>query len=167
MEARKAVLGQEHPDTLISMGNLALTYLDQRRWKEAKELKMRVRATRKRVVRVSMLADQGEVQLSSTEATKATKAPKASGATDTTMSGVPKVIRVSMASEPPKAGEAPEPSWESEQAQRQTSLVPRLLWHQFWAWLHEASRQPPRQGCQRITWTCVCGFTFCFAIRSI
>lgn len=98
---------------------------------------------------------------------EATKAPKASGPTDTTIVEVPKVIKVTMASEPPEAGKAPELSGDPEQAQRQTSLVPRLLWHHFWAWLREAARQTPRPGCQRITWTCVCGFTFCFAIRSI
>jgi hypothetical protein len=32
----------EHPDTLTSMGNLALTYWNQGRWKEAKELGVEV-----------------------------------------------------------------------------------------------------------------------------
>ena len=32
------MLGEEHPDTLISMGNLASTYMNQGRWKEAEEL---------------------------------------------------------------------------------------------------------------------------------
>jgi hypothetical protein len=50
METRKRVLGEEHPDTLISMGNLASTYGDQGRWKEAEELKMQVMETRKRVL---------------------------------------------------------------------------------------------------------------------
>ena len=36
------VLGVEHPDTLTSMGNLALLYKDQGRWKEAEELKVHV-----------------------------------------------------------------------------------------------------------------------------
>jgi tetratricopeptide repeat protein len=35
---RKRVLGQEHPSTLTSMGNLASTYQNQGRWKEAKDL---------------------------------------------------------------------------------------------------------------------------------
>jgi hypothetical protein len=38
METFKRVLGQEHPDTLTSMANLASTYRDQGRWKEAEEL---------------------------------------------------------------------------------------------------------------------------------
>jgi hypothetical protein len=38
METRKRVFGQEHPDTLTSMANLALTYWKQGRWKEAEEL---------------------------------------------------------------------------------------------------------------------------------
>jgi Tetratricopeptide repeat len=32
------VLGLEHPDTLTSMGNLALTYKNKGRWDEALEL---------------------------------------------------------------------------------------------------------------------------------
>jgi len=104
------------------------------------------------------------VQLSSAEATKA---PNASEPTDTTMPEVPKAIRVAIASEHPKAGKTPELSGESERAQRQTSLVPGILWHQFRAWLREALRRPPRPECQRITWTCVRGFTLCFPMRSI
>jgi hypothetical protein len=38
LEAKKRVLGAEHPDTLVSMANLALTYKNQGRWKEAEEL---------------------------------------------------------------------------------------------------------------------------------
>ena len=38
METRKKVLGQEHPDTLTSMANLASTFWNQGRWKEAEEL---------------------------------------------------------------------------------------------------------------------------------
>jgi Tetratricopeptide repeat len=34
------VLGEEHPDTLTSMNNLASTYRDQGRWKEAEELEV-------------------------------------------------------------------------------------------------------------------------------
>jgi hypothetical protein len=37
---RKMVLGQEHPDTLTSIGNLASTYLNQGRWKEAEDLEV-------------------------------------------------------------------------------------------------------------------------------
>jgi len=40
MKTRNEVFGQEHPDTFISMGNLALTYLNQRRWNEAEQLEI-------------------------------------------------------------------------------------------------------------------------------
>jgi hypothetical protein len=50
MEMSKRVLGDEHPDTLTSMGNLALTYSNQGRWKEAEELEVQVIETRKRVL---------------------------------------------------------------------------------------------------------------------
>jgi len=50
METRKQVLGQEHPDSLTSMANLALTYCKQGRWKEAKELEVVVMETRKQVL---------------------------------------------------------------------------------------------------------------------
>jgi Tetratricopeptide repeat len=49
METRKRVLGQEHPDTLSSIANLASTYWNQGRWKEAEELDVQVMETRKRV----------------------------------------------------------------------------------------------------------------------
>ena len=38
METRKRVLGQAHPDMLTSMANLASTFRNQGRWKEAEEL---------------------------------------------------------------------------------------------------------------------------------
>jgi hypothetical protein len=38
----RRVLGEEHPDTLTSMGNLADTYRHQGRWKEAEELALQV-----------------------------------------------------------------------------------------------------------------------------
>jgi len=38
METSKRVLGDEHPDTLTSMNNLASTYRKQGRWKEAEEM---------------------------------------------------------------------------------------------------------------------------------
>jgi hypothetical protein len=50
METKKRVLGQEHPHTLTSMGNLALTYSDHGRRKEAEELEVQVMETRKRVL---------------------------------------------------------------------------------------------------------------------
>src|SRR3984957_10194764 len=50
METSKRVLGEEHPDTLTSMSNLALTYWNQGRWKEAEVLHVSVMETRKRVI---------------------------------------------------------------------------------------------------------------------
>jgi hypothetical protein len=50
VETTTKVLGEEHPDTLSSMGNLASTYRNQGRWKEAEELQVRVTETRKRVL---------------------------------------------------------------------------------------------------------------------
>ncbi|KAK3983889.1 hypothetical protein QBC44DRAFT_375780 [Cladorrhinum sp. PSN332] len=38
METSKRVLGDEHPDTLSSMADLAATWSSQGRWKEAEEL---------------------------------------------------------------------------------------------------------------------------------
>ena len=38
MNARKAKLGSDHPDTLTSMSNLACTYQNQGRWDEAEQL---------------------------------------------------------------------------------------------------------------------------------
>ncbi|KAL9035768.1 MAG: hypothetical protein Q9180_004677 [Flavoplaca navasiana] len=49
-DRRKAVLGEEDPDTLISMGNLALTYVRQGRWNEAEELQAQAMEIRKRVL---------------------------------------------------------------------------------------------------------------------
>jgi hypothetical protein len=50
MLTTKRVLGDEHPETLASMANLALTYRFQGRWKEAEELNVQVMQTRKRVL---------------------------------------------------------------------------------------------------------------------
>jgi hypothetical protein len=50
MQTRKRVLSDEHPDTLISINNLASTYSNQGRWKEAEELQVQVMETRKRVL---------------------------------------------------------------------------------------------------------------------
>jgi tetratricopeptide (TPR) repeat protein len=50
METRKRVLGEEHPDTLTSMANLASTYWNQGRWTEAEKLDVQVMETRKRVL---------------------------------------------------------------------------------------------------------------------
>ncbi|KAF8810220.1 TPR-like protein [Phlegmacium glaucopus] len=46
---RKKLLGAEHPDTLISMGNLASTYHNQGRWNEAEKLEVQVMEMRKMV----------------------------------------------------------------------------------------------------------------------
>ena len=50
MERHKRLLGTEHPDTLISMTNLASTYSNQGRWQEAEELEIQVLETIKRVL---------------------------------------------------------------------------------------------------------------------
>ena len=50
METTKRVLGEEHPDSLMSMNNLASTYSNQGRWKEAEALEVLVMETRKRVL---------------------------------------------------------------------------------------------------------------------
>jgi tetratricopeptide (TPR) repeat protein len=46
----KKSLGEKHPDTLTSMNDLAMTYSDQGRWKEAEELQVQVMETGKRVL---------------------------------------------------------------------------------------------------------------------
>ncbi len=48
METSKRVLGAEHPDTLNSIANLALTYWSKGQWDEAEELEVQVMETRKR-----------------------------------------------------------------------------------------------------------------------
>ena len=60
METRKKVLGQEHPDTLIGMANLASTYWNQGRWNEAEELNVQVMETRNRVLGQERHAEQHE-----------------------------------------------------------------------------------------------------------
>ncbi|KAH7125055.1 hypothetical protein B0J13DRAFT_598998 [Dactylonectria estremocensis] len=50
VKTRVNVLGEEHPSTLTSMTNLALTYRNQGRWKEAEELQVRVMETRKTIL---------------------------------------------------------------------------------------------------------------------
>jgi len=47
---RKDLLGPEHPDTLTSMADLASTYRNQGRWKEAEGLEVQVMETRKRIL---------------------------------------------------------------------------------------------------------------------
>ncbi|KFA63730.1 hypothetical protein S40285_09764 [Stachybotrys chlorohalonatus IBT 40285] len=41
MEISQRVLGEEYPDTLVSMANLASTFWNQGRWKEAESLQIR------------------------------------------------------------------------------------------------------------------------------
>ncbi|THH21425.1 hypothetical protein EW146_g153 [Bondarzewia mesenterica] len=50
MEIRQQVLGQEHPDTLKAMNNLASTLLRQGRWKDAELLQMVAMETSRRVL---------------------------------------------------------------------------------------------------------------------
>jgi hypothetical protein len=46
----KQVLGDDHPDTLSSMGNLASTYRNQGRWKDAEVLEVVVMEKRKQLL---------------------------------------------------------------------------------------------------------------------
>ena len=50
LEIRKRALGEEHPDTLANMANLASTYHQRGRYDEAEELEVRVLEIRKRVL---------------------------------------------------------------------------------------------------------------------
>jgi len=50
MEKRMHALGEEHPDTLTSMGNLAATYWKQGQWKKAEALQVVVMEKRKHVL---------------------------------------------------------------------------------------------------------------------
>jgi hypothetical protein len=50
VEARIRVLGEDHPGTLTSMNNLANTYWDQGRLKEAEQLGVQVLEARNRVL---------------------------------------------------------------------------------------------------------------------
>jgi tetratricopeptide (TPR) repeat protein len=50
MKASSRVLGTEHLNTLTSITNLALTYRNQGRWKEAEELFMQMIKIRKRML---------------------------------------------------------------------------------------------------------------------
>jgi len=58
VELRKRLRGVEHPDTLISMGNLASTYKQQGRWNEAEMLRVDVVKLRKRLEKLE--ADEEE-----------------------------------------------------------------------------------------------------------
>jgi tetratricopeptide repeat protein len=50
MDIQKRVLEPEHPHTLVSMSNLALTFWKQGRWKEAEELQVQVKEIQTRVL---------------------------------------------------------------------------------------------------------------------
>jgi hypothetical protein len=50
MEKRKQLLGEDHPNTLTSMSNLASTYRNQGRWKDAEVLEVVVMEKRKQLL---------------------------------------------------------------------------------------------------------------------
>ena len=50
LDMRKKLLGAEHPDTLLSMANLATTYSDLGNFKEAEELEVQVLDMRKKLL---------------------------------------------------------------------------------------------------------------------
>jgi hypothetical protein len=50
LEVSKRALGEEHPDTLLSMGNLAASYSDLGRLQDAVELEEKVLEARKRML---------------------------------------------------------------------------------------------------------------------
>ena len=51
IEKRKQMLGDYHPDTLMSMGHLAVIYSKQGRWKDAEALEVEVMEKRKQVLK--------------------------------------------------------------------------------------------------------------------
>jgi len=50
LDIEKKLLGEDHPDTLISMANLSLIYAEQGRWQAAEELGVHVMETRKKIL---------------------------------------------------------------------------------------------------------------------
>src|SRR5438477_460051 len=50
MEARRKMLGDDHPETLTSMSNLSCTYTYQGRWKESEGLDLQIIAARRRLL---------------------------------------------------------------------------------------------------------------------
>jgi len=50
MKTKKRVLGEEHPDTLLIMHNLALIFWIQGQWKEAEELEVQIMAIQRKVL---------------------------------------------------------------------------------------------------------------------
>ena len=49
VDIRKKLLCAQHPDTLRSIANFAITYQNQRRWNEVEQLKLGVLNTRKKL----------------------------------------------------------------------------------------------------------------------
>ena len=47
---RKRLLGVEHPDILLSMGNLASIYGDQGKWNEAEQIEIQVMNIKKKLL---------------------------------------------------------------------------------------------------------------------
>ncbi|MHC4115610.1 MAG: tetratricopeptide repeat protein [Planctomycetota bacterium] len=50
MEILRRILGEEHPNTLASMGSLAIVYEDQGRYDEAEKLHIKTLEIRRRVL---------------------------------------------------------------------------------------------------------------------
>ena len=48
MNTSKKILSAEYPNTLISIANLASTYRNQGRWKEAEKLQIQILDTKKK-----------------------------------------------------------------------------------------------------------------------
>ena len=51
-DARRRILGVEHPDTIYAMSNLAITYLYLGKYTEAEKLEIQVLDARKRILGV-------------------------------------------------------------------------------------------------------------------
>ena len=60
--ARKKALGPEHPDTLLSMANLAATYWALNRWNEAENLEVQVRELGVKGAVLGEFSDQHETE---------------------------------------------------------------------------------------------------------
>ncbi|KZL66399.1 hypothetical protein CI238_13201, partial [Colletotrichum incanum] len=65
LRLREEILGDEHPDTLSSMANLAATYWNQGRWNETEELGVRVIETSLSETSLRVLGDEHPSTLSS------------------------------------------------------------------------------------------------------
>ena len=62
LDMRKRLLGAEHPDTIVSMGNLAIVYSSQRMWNEAEQLESQVLDMRKKLLGVEHLHTIGSME---------------------------------------------------------------------------------------------------------